>query len=264
MSQNASSETVTDRRAADVGIVCSHHAEVQPLVKLLDRTKKYSDNGSVFRGGFIDEVIRVAIVEAGSGFARHRHAAETLIREHQPAWLLSVGFSSALIDDLSVGDVCLANDLCDTHGNTHSVTCKIPEGKRTFVRRHVITDVHPATAEIKKALADAHDAAAADTNSLAVSQACSEHSTDTHEVRFLSIRTIVDLASESVPAEAVEWLFAPTAQQAKPLGGLMGRFRKNPVLDPWKQRAAEVAPNLSRFTLGIVRQVAEKLGKSTY
>ena len=111
-------EPTFDRRSADIGIVCTHNVGIKPLLKVLDRTRKYVDETSVFRGGFLDEVIRIAIVEAGSGFAAHRAVAETLIKEHNPAWVISLGFSSALTRDVKAGDICLANEICDTHGNT--------------------------------------------------------------------------------------------------------------------------------------------------
>ena len=243
--------------------MCTHHDEIKPLVKMLDRVRKYSDNGMIFRGGFIDEVVRIAIVEAGTGFARHRTATQTLIDEHNPAWILSVGFSSALTNDLQSSDVCLANEICDQHANTLTMKCNIPESKRIFVRKHIVADQHPRTPAEKQDLHASSTALACDTTSLAVAQACNEAATDDQPIRFLSIRGIIDACNETVTDEGIEYLFAPR-DLSKPnlVSNLKQRLKRNPQLAPWQQRATEVAPNLNRFVAGIIRQIAEKLGKS--
>lgn len=256
-------EPTIDRRSADIGIVCTHHGEIKPLVKMLDRMRKYSDDGMIFRGGFIDEVIRIAIVEAGSGFAQHRSATQTLIDEHNPPWILSVGFSSALTPDLQPSDICLANEICDQHGNSLPIKCNIPESKRIFVRKHIVADQHPSTPAEKQTLSSSSEALACDTTSLAVAQACNEAYTDDRSIRFLSIRGIIDTHNEIVNAEAIEYLFAPQ-KSTKPnlISGLKQKLKRNPSLIPWQQRASDVAPNLNRFVVGIVRQIADQLGKS--
>lgn len=166
--------TPVDRRSADIGLVCTHRAEVRPLLKMLDRVRSYTDGGMVFRGGFLDESIRIAIVEAGPGFANHRLATEVLLEEHHPVWVLSVGFSSGLSDVVSAGDVCLANRISDTHGNSLTLNCPIPESRRIFVRPHLVADTHPMTSAEKRRLAETFDADAVDTTSAAVAQVCSE------------------------------------------------------------------------------------------
>ncbi len=256
-------EPTFDRRSADIGIVCTHNAEIKPLLKVLDRTRKYVDETSVFRGGFLDEVIRIAIVEAGSGFAAHRTVTETLIKEHNPAWVISLGFSSALTSDVKAGDICLANEICDTHGNTLPIKCTIPETKRIFVRKHVVADQHPRTVAEKQKLAESSLAVACDTTSLAVAQACNHMSTDKRTIRFLSIRSILDSFEEEVSAKGIDTMFEPPAgKKPNPVKGLLSRFRKDPELDPWTVRANEQAIGLNKFTLGIIRQLGEKLGKS--
>lgn len=256
-------EPTIDRRSADIGIVCTHAAEVNAFVKQLDRVKKYAEGSSIFRGGFINEVVRVAIVEAGPGFAVHRRVTETLIEEHNPPWILSVGFSSALTAQLQSGDVCLANEICDTHGNALPVNCKIPESRRIFVRKHVVADHHPRTAEEKKALNTYTEAVACDTTSLAVAQACNERSTEERPIRFLSIRGIIDSETETLTSEGLTYCFEPVVgDRPKLVSGLMNRFKPNPALKPWQDRANDVSLNMNRFLLSTVKQIADKLGKS--
>jgi len=263
-----SDEPVVDRRSADIGIVCGQSLEVGPLLKKLDRVRKYVDDGIVFRGGFLDEVVRVAVVEAGAGFARHREAAKTLIEEHHPAWVFSVGFSSPLTQELKSGDVCLANELCDTHGNSMPVKCSIPERKRIFVRKHVVADSHPRSAEVRRSLAESSSAVAVDTTSLAVAQACNEQPTGEDAppaARFLAIRGIVGTAEEQLSGKVAEYLFEPAPKQkAVGFGQLLKRVKPDPELAPWKKAADETAVNLNRFVLSLITQLSEGLRRTRF
>ncbi|GAB5444441.1 MAG: hypothetical protein Fues2KO_47900 [Fuerstiella sp.] len=251
-----------DRRSADIGIVCTQALEIQPLLKSLDRVRRYSDGGVIFRGGFLRESIRVAVVEAGAGFAVHRRAATTLIDEHHPVWVLSVGFSSPLTDELHHGDVCLANAIADTHGNRMDVRCPIPESKRIYVRPHVVADQHPTTADQRRQLAEQWSGAAVDTTSLAVAQACAEVQNEKPKARFLSIRGIVGDAADELTSDVVEAIFAPD-REARPAGlsSLWTKVRPPRPVAEWKKRSEDTAAHLSRFTLSVIEQLAEKLGK---
>lgn len=255
-----SEEPVVDKRSADIAIVCSTAAEIQPLLKKLDRVRKYTDDDATFRGGFLEESLRVAVVEAGSGFARHRKVTQTLIREHHPVWVLSVGFSSPLIDQLKPGDVCLANEICDTHGNSLAIKCPIPESGRILVRKHVVTDQHPAGAAERATLGGAYEAAAVDTTSLAVAQACQAESDQAQATKFLSIRGIIGSFTDELPNKVVSALFQPDSESAPgALGALWRKLRPDPELTSWKEAADKTARNLNKFTLGVIEQLAEKI-----
>ena len=261
--QGNDDESSTDRRSADIGIICTHSDEIGPLLKLLDRQRKYADQGATFRGGFLDETIRVAVAEAGTGFAQHRTVAQTLVEEHHPSWILSVGFGTALIDELNAGDVCLASEICDTHGNSLTVKCPIPETRRVFVRKHVVADAHPQSATDKLALAESTDAAVVDTTSLAVAQVCTDVPDDAPHTGFLSMRAIVNTVDETMPSNAVQALFEPSDRQ-KPtvVEKLRKRFKRDPEVLSWENRATEAAVNMNRFLVSVIRRLAEKIDRT--
>jgi adenosylhomocysteine nucleosidase len=252
-----------DRRSADIGIVCTQYAEIKPLLAKLDRGRKYTDNGSVFRGGFLDETIRIAIVEAGCGFAKHRAVTQTLIQEHHPAWVLSVGFSSSLTADIKSGDVCLANEICDAYGNSLVVKCSIPESKRVFVRKHVVADQHPRLHSDRSSLTESTSGCVVDTTSLAVAQGCQGEDADKPAARFMSVRSVVGDCGEELSEKIAGYVFAPAApKKLSVLSKLSQRFKPDPELVAWEQKVDESAINLNRFLLGVIRQLGEKLGKS--
>lgn len=251
----------SDRRSADVAVVCSHVDEIRPFVKALDRVRKYADGPITFRGGFIEEVLRVAVVEAGRNYADHRRATEVLISEHNPAWIISAGFSSALDEALRHGDICLASSLCDQHGNQLEVSNPIPEATRIFIRRHVVADQHPRTVNARQSLRDSQNAQACDTTSLAAIQVCQEHSTDDQRIRTLVARVIACEAEEELSEDGWEYLFQrPPGQGIPGVSGWLSKLRRQPA-DPWQQRSEVVAKNLSRFLFSVVKQIGEKLGK---
>lgn len=257
-------QATIDRRSADFGLVCTHSAEIRPLLKQLDRVRKYVDEGIVFRGGFLDETLRIAVAEAGPGFARHRAAAQTLLREHHPAWILSVGFSSPLTSALSSGDICLANEICDTHGNSLPVKCSIPESKRVFVKRHVVADRQPRLAAERTSLAESTGAAVVDISSLAVAQVCQEETEQDNKrnTRFLSIRGVVGTADSDLEEKVALFLFeAEPMKAAVSFQQLFQRIKPDPVLSPWRKTVEESAVNLNRYVLSVIRRLAENINR---
>jgi len=248
-------EPTTDRSTAHVGLVCTQALELSPLFARLDRRRRYTDAGMRFTGGFLTEGIRVAVVEAGAGFAAHRRAAEILVQEHRPPWVISAGLSSSLAEDVRAGDLSLATSLCDTHGQQLDVNCPIPESKHGTLRPHLVADSHPHTAQQKADLAAQLAAGAVDTTSLAVAQICRE--TDT---RFLSIRAILDDLHESVPNDVVASLFEPPeSAKHNPMNRWLSGLRQKPVEKEWTERAITVSRHLERFLTGVAQQLAEKL-----
>jgi nucleoside phosphorylase len=244
-----------DRSTADIAIICSHTAEIRPFLKRLDRIRKYSDRGCTFRGGFLHEVVRVAIVTAPRGFVGHRVATEILQREHHPRWIFSAGFSSAIAPELKSGDLCVSTEICDTHGNSQPVKCSIPASKRIHVGRLVTADGQPTTAEAKQLLFETSGALAVDTTSLAVAQICANT-----ETRFLAIRAVCDEQQETIPEQAAALIFDSGSRAiGKAAGTLFQGFSRLKELHSWRQRSITAAQNMDRFLAGIVEQLAERI-----
>jgi nucleoside phosphorylase len=256
-----SSDTVrdpsSDRRTTDFGVICCQRSEVRPLLVHVDRQRKYTDERMTFRGGFINETIRVALVEAGNGYAKHRRAAEILIREHRPRWVFSVGYCSALDESIEAGDIVLANQLADTHGNSLDIPCRIQSSRRVHVGPCVVADAHPFHAQDKAALAASSQAIAVDTVSLAAAQVC-----QSHDVRFLSIRSVVDTVHEEMPELARDLLYRPTGKAwGGAVGGIVKNFRRAAVLNEWRKRSVEAAEHLAKFTGSLIVRIAERLDR---
>lgn len=254
-SKTSSSEPVVDRASADIGLVCSHKGELKPFLKRVDRQRSYTDRKMTVRGGFLGEITRIAVIEAGEGFALHRAATELLVREHKPSWVISAGFSSSLSEDVQPGDIVIANEIADTHVNSLPVKCTIQPRKRIHVGKLIVADEHPITPEQKKALKEKHPGLCVDTGSLAVAQVCQEHS-----IRFLAIRGVVDSLDEEVPEQAASMIFHPTSRAlGSALGTMFKGLRMMSVMNAWRERTNSAAGNLDRFLAGIVEQIAEAI-----
>ncbi|MBL8812790.1 MAG: hypothetical protein JNM43_21675 [Planctomycetaceae bacterium] len=257
-SQN--SEPVPDRRSADIGFVCTHRGEMKPFLKRVDRQRSYSEGRITIRGGFLGELVRLVIAEAGVGYAQHRAATELLLDEHHPSWVLCVGFSSALSPDLQAGDLVVANEIADTHGNSLPVKCTIGARKRIHVGKLLVADKHPETPEEKKRFAESSGALAVDTTSLAVAQVCTEKN-----VRLVVVRAIIDAAEEQVPDNAASMIFRPDSKSVgTAIGSLFRGLRGMSELNNWRIRSAEAASNLDRFVAGLVEQISDIIERRKY
>ncbi|MCH2210447.1 MAG: hypothetical protein MK110_04040 [Fuerstiella sp.] len=248
-------EKTPDRSTAHVGLVCTHGRELTSLLSRLDRRRCYSQEQMRFTGGFFDTDIRVAIVEAGAGFAAHRKATEVLVKEHAPAWVVSTGFSSSLAKDVRAGDLSLADTIRDTHRQCLKLNCPIPESKHATIRTHLVTDSHPATSEQKQQWSAETAASAVDTTSLAVAQIC-----QASHIPCLSIRAIIDDLQEEMPESVLNALFEPDSPSAgNPISRWVSNLRQSKEEKQWFARAESAAQHLDRFLSGVIRQLGDHL-----
>lgn len=257
-SASAAPVPAPDKASAHIGLCCIHRGELRPFLKRLDRQKSYAHNRSRFLGGFLGETNRIVVAEAGTSYPRHRAAAEWLVETHHVPWILSVGFSSSLSPDVHAGDLVLADEIVDTHGNSMPVRCSLKPQKRVHVGRLVVADQHPVSSAAKRSLADSSKALAADTTSLASAQICYERN-----VRFLAIRAIIDELDDEIPEVAANLLLRSDSQAwGGALGSLFKGLQAAKELREWRNRAVTAGSHLDRFLAGIVEQIAELLEKN--
>src|SRR5690606_32732250 len=93
-----------------------------------EKVKKYSGGDFTFRGGKY-RGLRLAVVETGTGAARAGRGTKALIDGHSPEWILSVGFSGAMIPEMRPGDIIVADEIVDQHGNDLKIDLKMPEDR---------------------------------------------------------------------------------------------------------------------------------------
>ncbi len=248
----------SDKASAHVGLCCIHRGELRQFLKRLDRQKSYVHNRSRFLGGFLGETNRIVVAEAGTSYPRHRAAAEWLVETHHVPWILSVGFSSSLSPDVHTGDLVLADEIVDTHGNSTPVRCTLKPQKRVHVGRLVVADQHPFNSAAKHSLAQSSNALAADTTSLAAAQICSERN-----VRFLAIRAIIDELDDDIPEVAANMLLRADSQAwGGALGSLFKGLQAAKELREWRNRAVTAGSHLDRFLTGVIEQITELLERN--
>lgn|GEM_PF-339467 len=246
-----------DKASAHVGLCCIHRGELRRFLSRLDRQKSYVHDRSRFLGGFIGETNRIVIAESGTSYPRHRAATEWLVDTHRVPWILSVGFSSSLSTDVHPGDLVLADEIVDTHGNTMPVRCSLKPQKRVHVGRIVVADQHPLSGTAKRSLAQSSNALAADTTSLAAAQICYERN-----VRFLAIRAIIDELDDEIPEAAANLLLRADSQAwGGAIGSLFRGLQAAKELREWRSRGVTAGMHLDRFLAGVIEQIAELLEK---
>ena len=246
----------TDQAHADVGIVCALRMELAPFLDRCERVRKYAGGDFVFRGGRYDE-IRIVVVECGPGYDKARRATQALIDAHSPLWVLSAGFSGALLPEMQIGHIAMADSIVDVHGHELTVELNVSSDpqKGLHVGRFVTSDELVRTVKQKQALAERHQAIAVDMESLAVAQVCRDMKT-----RFLAVRTISDDLSADLPPEVLSVLGSSGTVR---LGAAMGSIWKRPgsVKELWKLRetAHRSAERLATFLDGVITQLYEAL-----
>ena len=245
-------QSTADAAHADIGLVCALAIEVNPLLDRCSRVRKYTGGKFTFRGGRYDD-IRIAVVQAGMGFANARRATRAMLEAHTPPWVISCGFSGALRDGMRVGDIVLANSIVDTHGQSMKLDLGMPADPENglHVGRLLTADEMIRTIEEKKELAEKHNTIAVDMESLAVAQVCQEMNT-----RFLAVRVISDDLSTDLPPEVLSILGSSGSVR---VGAAVSSLWKRPssAKDMWRlrQQATNAAGRLATFLDGILVQL---------
>ncbi len=247
-----SSHVHSDAAQADIGIVCALAIELQPFLDRCERVKKYSGGDFVFRGGIYDG-IRVAVVQAGVGYAKARAATQAMIDAHRPAWIISAGFSGALEPQMKIGDIVVGTSLVDMHGQELNIDMQMPANPEQglYVGRLLTADAIVRTVEEKRQLGERFTALAVDLESLAVAQVC-----QADKIPCLAVRVISDDMSADLPPEVMT-VVASTGTRR--LGAALGAIWNRPdsVKEMWhlRETAGQSATKLATFLDGIVIQL---------
>jgi adenosylhomocysteine nucleosidase len=245
----------SDKSHADIGIVCSLAIELGAFLNRCEKVHKYKGDEFVFRGGRYDG-IRIAIVEAGMGFARARRATQALIDGHSPDWILSCGFSGALLPEMKIGSIVMATSILDQHGQQLRIDLNAESNptENLFVGSLLTVDKMVRTVDEKHQLAAEFGAIAVDMESLAVAQIAKEN----HR-RFMAVRSISDDLSGDLPPEIMS-IVGPTG--AVRAGAAIGALINRPgsLKDMWNLRgqASVAATSLATFLDGVVHQLVPK------
>ncbi len=238
-----------------IGIVCALHLEVGPLLEKLHSTRTQAGNGLKFHDCSLGEV-RIVVVEGGTGHKRATQATNALIDAFEPAWIISMGLSGALIPEMKVGHIVVGDSLIYENGNSEislrlEMSDDIEHG--LHVGKLCTADRIIRTCEEKRELHAKTGAIAVDMESLAVAKICKSRDTG-----FMVIRAISDDLSEDLLPEVLA-IFGPKGTIRA--GALVGSIFKRPssIKDLWKIRegAVNAAKNLAQFTIGAIPQLVD-------
>lgn len=237
---------------ADIGIVCALSLELKAFLNRCEKVRSYTGGDFKFRGGFYDD-IRIVVAESGTGFANARRATQAMIDAHSPRWILSCGFSGALIPKMKIGNIIVANDIMDTHGQSFLIEHGMSDNREhgLYVDKTVTSDKIVRLIKEKKELAEETGAVAVDMESLAVAQIAKESGT-----KFLSVRVISDDLSADLPAEVLSIMGENSKVR---IGAALTSIWNRPgsVKDLWqlREQAVKASEKLATFLDGVVTQL---------
>jgi adenosylhomocysteine nucleosidase len=245
--------------ACHVGVIVGQRSEAAGLIDRMAGVVETLGDGFVAHEGSLAGR-RVAIIAAGPGAAAARQGTLAMRAGHRPQWIIAAGFATALVPDLQVGDIVMADRLA-------TLADPVPGGELTVdfqidpaalaTSRHLrvgrlLTVQRPLTdAREKQLLADRHSALAADRQSASVADVCREQ-----RVRFLAIRAILE-PCKSLPVEVDNVV----RQRSWPgrIGAVAAAMFHRPSSLPELWRRGEdslvAGERLGQFLAGIIEQL---------
>lgn len=250
--QMTASTTELDAARADIGLVCALPLELKDFRGRCAKVKTYTGGSFTFRGGFYGD-IRVAIVESGMGTARAARATQALLDAHTPRWVISTGFCGALVHEMKVGQIVVANSITTMNGDELSVDIGMASdvARGLYVGRTVTVDHIIRRISEKHDLAEKTKAISVDMETFAIASVCHERKT-----RFVAVRAVSDDMSADLPAEVMSLLGDTGAIR---FGAAIGALWKRPgsYKDMLRLRghAMVAGEHLAEFLDGIVKQL---------
>ncbi len=172
----------------------------------------------------------VLIVETGVGQTNVAHAVDWLLAKpkfdgvpFEPKLLIFAGFAGALTEALHVGDIVLADEVVDTHGNCWRTTWPDKQfdgtGTPALSRGRLLTvDQMTVTPEDRRRLAEQHQACAVEMESAMFAARCTQAG-----VPFACVRAISDAAATTLSPALLTLLSGGTASPWRVLLALARR-----------------------------------------
>ena len=247
------------RDVCHVGLVFALGIEAGGLVDRLEGKLRIEGAGFSAREGGL-EGRRLVIVESGAGCEAAASATEALIGGHEPQWVISAGFAGGLHENVSQGDILLADEIVDTTGRKFDIDLKLD--RETFAQQRHLHIGRLLTAprvihdsQEKQSLGRRHDALAVDMESIAVADVCRDQKT-----RFLSVRIISDAVGHELPKD-IDYLVKRRTTAGR-LGAAAGAILRRPssIKDMWqlKEDALVASERLANFLVGVIAQLPKK------
>ncbi|HWB01029.1 MAG TPA: hypothetical protein VG713_21200 [Pirellulales bacterium] len=240
----------------DVGLVFALGIECGGLADLLSTLRTTRTRGCVVRRGTLSGR-NVTIVEAGVGREAAIRGTEILIAGHQPAWIISAGFSGGVDPRLKRGDIVMADEIVDSAGHRLRVDLRVdPQALAAtpgvHVGRLLTVDRIIASADEKRRLGREHGALAIDMESWSVAEACR-----VAQARFLCVRVVSDPVDEALPPEVLNLVNQKTT--ASRLGAATSALWQRPgsIKDMWrlKENALMCTDRLAAFLAEVTAQL---------
>jgi adenosylhomocysteine nucleosidase len=225
----------TDMRR--IAIVAALEREVAPLIRNW-QVRDIEHDGRRYR---LFENGKAALLCGGIGAEAARRATEAVIREVQPALVLSAGFVGALDPALKVGDIFEARTVINAGDGVRTET---GSGKGTLVSFSAV-----AGREQKEKLREAYFAAAVDMEAATVAQGAERHG-----IRFGAVKAVSDEAGFAMPP-VQDFVAADGSFRT-------GRFALHVAMRPWLWgRAIVLGRNSARASRALCAAVEKYLNR---
>jgi nucleoside phosphorylase len=224
-----------------IAIIAAMEREVAPLIRSW-KARTIEHSGRRYR---LFENGEAALVCGGIGAEAARRATEAVIRELNPAQVISAGFAGALDSSLRVGDIVEPRTVINTS-----------DGARTEVRSGqgiLVTCATVAGKEQKTRLRNAYGALAVDMEAAGVAQGA-----EARGVEFGALKVISDAADFSLPTPAIDRFVADDGAFH------FVKFACHVALRPWLWRTTiALARNSSRASQALCGALAGYIGRPT-
>ncbi|HEX4143342.1 MAG TPA: hypothetical protein VHY91_07310 [Pirellulales bacterium] len=251
----AAPQAPTQPVACHVGVVVGQRAEAAGLIQRMTGVVETLGDGFAAHEGSLAGR-RVVVVIAGTDATAARRGTLALRAGHRPQWIVAAGFATALVPELRVGDIVMADRLVNQAGGELAVDFQIEPASLATLRhlrvgRLVAVDHLPVEGYEKQRLAKRHGALAADCQSASVADVCRQQ-----RVRFLAIRAIRE-PCDSLPVE-VDNVVRQRSWPGRIGAVAAAAFRRPSSLPELWQRNEDslvAGERLGQFLAGVIKQL---------